>query len=181
MNPPGRRAEPWGYGYLWWVWDGPNTPAPYQGAYAARGAFGQNIVVLPALDLVVASKVIAGAKRDLSVAQFLSVLDMIVQARTEGTGPRELHLPDSILHGFVGIYDFTPTASLTITLENGSLFAQLTGQRKVPIFAESRTTFFYRVVKAQISFTQDTTGTVLGLLLHQAGGRAAAARKRPVQ
>jgi CubicO group peptidase (beta-lactamase class C family) len=178
MNPPGRRAEPWGYGYLWWVWDGPATPASYKGAYAARGAFGQNIVVLPVLDLVVVSKVIPGENRDLSAAQFLNILDVIVQARTGGTEHSEVQLPDSILERYVGVYEFSPTATLTITLENSGLFAQLAGQRKAPIFAESLTAFFFRVVDAQIHFTQDPTGAVVGLLLHQSGGRAASAKKR---
>ena len=60
MNPPAQRAlgtgNRWGYGYMWWVWDAPNSPGPFQGAFTGRGAGGQFITVLPQLDLVVAHK-----------------------------------------------------------------------------------------------------------------------------
>jgi CubicO group peptidase (beta-lactamase class C family) len=86
MNPSRRREEPFGYGYLWWVWDGPQAAGPYQGAYAAHGAVGQHIVVLPALDLVVAHKTAPGRRdatgRLLTVSHrdFRQVLDVLVRA-----------------------------------------------------------------------------------------------------
>lgn len=83
MNPPRRRSGPWGYGYLWWVWDGPDTPPHYRGAYTGLGAVGQHIAVLPALDLVVVHKTVPGG-RSVSHPQFVEVLDMIVAARCTG-------------------------------------------------------------------------------------------------
>ena len=60
MNPPGHRAlgtgTRWGYGYMWWVWDAPNSPGPFKGASTGLGAGGQAITVLPELDMVVAHK-----------------------------------------------------------------------------------------------------------------------------
>ena len=56
MNPEPLRQETFGYGYMWWVWDGPAAVGAYRGAYTARGAFGQFITVLPELDLVIAHK-----------------------------------------------------------------------------------------------------------------------------
>jgi CubicO group peptidase (beta-lactamase class C family) len=178
MNPPARRGDPWGYGYLWWVWDGPNTPSAFKDAYAAGGAFGQNIVVLPALDLVVASKTLGDENRNLSTGEFLSVLDLIVQAKTGRQERAEVEVPDSVLRTYVAEYELGPTASLTISLEDGQLFAQLTGQRRVPIFPESDTSFFYRDANAWISFTKDSSGVVTGLVLHQTSGRANTARRR---
>jgi CubicO group peptidase (beta-lactamase class C family) len=81
MNPERRRAGPWGYGYLWWVWDGPDTPPEYQGAYVGLGAVGQHIAVLPALDLVVVHKTVPGQGRAVNHNQFREVLQMIVEAR----------------------------------------------------------------------------------------------------
>jgi CubicO group peptidase (beta-lactamase class C family) len=86
MNPPRRRQGPFGYGYLWWVWDGPQAAGPYQGAYAGLGAIGQQIVVLPKLDLVVAHKTspaqrdAEGRPRSVSHAEFLRTLDVLVRA-----------------------------------------------------------------------------------------------------
>jgi CubicO group peptidase (beta-lactamase class C family) len=56
LNPPEERSGPYGYGYLWWVWDGPHATGAFEGAYDARGAFGQYIIVMPRLDLVIAHK-----------------------------------------------------------------------------------------------------------------------------
>ncbi len=81
MNPERRRSGPWGYGYLWWVWDGPDTPAEFQGAYTGLGAVGQHIVVVPALDLVVVHKTVPGQGRAVTHGQFGEVLQMIVEAR----------------------------------------------------------------------------------------------------
>jgi CubicO group peptidase (beta-lactamase class C family) len=54
-----------GYGWLWWTFDGANWPADLKGAYSATGAFGQFITIVPALDLVVAHKVVAPSQRNL--------------------------------------------------------------------------------------------------------------------
>ena len=80
MNPPNRRKGPWGYGYLWWVWDGPFAVGGYRGAYTGLGAVGQHITVLPVLDLVVAHKTRPGQNRSVSHTQYLEVLDALVQA-----------------------------------------------------------------------------------------------------
>ncbi len=58
MNPQSRRGGEFGYGYMWWVWDGPAVPEGFQGAYTGRGAWGQFITVIPSLDMVVAHKTV---------------------------------------------------------------------------------------------------------------------------
>jgi CubicO group peptidase (beta-lactamase class C family) len=73
MNPPNLRKGPFGYGYLWWVWDGPFAKGGYRGAYTGLGAIGQHITVIPVLDLVVAHKTAPGQDRSVSHAQFLEV------------------------------------------------------------------------------------------------------------
>jgi CubicO group peptidase (beta-lactamase class C family) len=79
MNPPGRRKGPFGYGYLWWVWDGPQAAGPYRGAYTGLGAVGQQITIMPALNLVVVHKTQPGGGRQVSHQQFLQVLDTLVK------------------------------------------------------------------------------------------------------
>lgn len=87
MNPPQRREGPFGYGHLWWVWDGKWNSGPYAGAYTGLGAVGQHITVLPALDLVVAHKTVPGGNRSVSHEQFLRILDALVKARCAATCP----------------------------------------------------------------------------------------------
>lgn len=74
-----------------------------------------------------------------------------------------------ILRRYAGEYVLAPTFSLTITFENGALFAQATGQDKLPLYAESETKFFLRAADAQLTFSSDSTGSVTGVILHQNG------------
>lgn len=85
LNPATERQGPFGYGYLWWVWDGPAATGPYDGAYTGLGAVGQFITVFPKLDLVVAHKTVPGEKRNVSGEQYQGLLDLLVAARGCGT------------------------------------------------------------------------------------------------
>ena len=80
MNPPRRREGPFGYGYLWWVFDRPDLGPAYQGAFTGLGAVGQHILIMPARDLVVAHKTRPGGGRSVSHSQFLEVVGLLVAA-----------------------------------------------------------------------------------------------------
>ena len=45
-----------------------------------------------------------------------------------------------------------PTFRITVTLEDAGLAIQATGQPRFPVFAESETSFFLKVVEAQVEF-----------------------------
>ncbi|MGH7472107.1 MAG: serine hydrolase domain-containing protein [Longimicrobiales bacterium] len=80
MNPDRHRRGEFGYGYLWWVFDNPDLPAAYRGAYTGLGAVGQQILVMPALDLVVAHKTEPGNGRNVSHTQFMELVALLVAA-----------------------------------------------------------------------------------------------------
>jgi len=80
MNPEPRRSGEFGYGYLWWVFDNPELPAIYEGAYTGLGAVGQQILVMPKLDLVVVHKTVPGEGRSVSHPQFLEVVKLLLEA-----------------------------------------------------------------------------------------------------
>jgi CubicO group peptidase (beta-lactamase class C family) len=86
MNPERRREGPWGYGYLWWIFDDPSLPPEYEGGYVGLGAVGQHVLVLPALDLVVAHKTVPGEGRSVSHQQFLEIVRVLLAARQSGRG-----------------------------------------------------------------------------------------------
>ncbi len=82
MNPEFLRKGPFGYGYLWWVFDGKAAKGPYKGAYTAIGALGQFITVIPHLNLVIAHKVNnQKTKETVSRDQYLKLVDLIVKAK----------------------------------------------------------------------------------------------------
>ncbi|HWA24840.1 MAG TPA: serine hydrolase [Lacunisphaera sp.] len=83
--------------------------------------------------------------------------------------PKEVALSAETLAGYAGEYPLAPSFVLTVTVENGALFVQATGQPKHPVFATAKDEFFYKVVDAQLSFQRDDSGAVTGVVLHQNG------------
>lgn len=81
----------------------------------------------------------------------------------------EIEVSADVLERYVGDYQLAPNFVITVTLEDATLFAQATGQQNIPIFPESETEFFYKVVDAQITFVVDDSGAVTQLILHQNG------------
>jgi hypothetical protein len=81
--------------------------------------------------------------------------------------PQEIALDPAELDRFVGEYDVRiPTV---ITRENGSLWAQPTGNRRVKLYAAAPTEFYAKIANMQLSFVVDASGTVTGLVLHLSG------------
>jgi serine-type D-Ala-D-Ala carboxypeptidase/endopeptidase len=74
-----------------------------------------------------------------------------------------------VLKQYEGKYTLMPTMVCTITLKGDQLHVQLTGQPEFPIYPESETKFFYKVVDAQLTFVKDASGKVTHLVLHQNG------------
>lgn len=89
---------------------------------------------------------------------------------------KEMTLPTEILEKYVGKYKLLPGFVITIAKKDNRLMIQATGQPKVEIFAESETSFFCKMVDAQITFQKDGNGNVVSLDLHQ-GGQDQTAKK----
>ncbi|UCC38364.1 MAG: serine hydrolase [Candidatus Aminicenantes bacterium] len=88
MNPEPYRKSSFGYGYMWWIWDGPNAVGHYKGGYTARGAYGQYITVLPAMDMVIAHKTaVPPRKRSVRSNQYMGIIERLIAARTESRNP----------------------------------------------------------------------------------------------
>lgn len=81
-----------------------------------------------------------------------------------------------MLSEYVGEYALNPEVSVTVTLEDGTLYAQPTGQQRRPILPEAEDLFFLRSVNAQLRFERDASGDVASMVLIQ-GGREQAARR----
>jgi serine-type D-Ala-D-Ala carboxypeptidase/endopeptidase len=88
----------------------------------------------------------------------------------------EIAVDPKVLAEYVGTYQLTPAFAIAITLEDGKLSAEATGQPKFPIFAESPAKFFLKGVDAEIEFSRDGDGPVTSLTLYQ-GGRATTGKK----
>ncbi len=82
-----------------------------------------------------------------------------------------------ILARYVGTYQLAPGVHIMMTLDGDQLMTRLSGQPKFPIFAESETRFFLKVVDPQLEFLKDDKGAVTHLVLHQGGRDTKGMRK----
>ena len=95
--------------------------------------------------------------------------------RVEGPLPqapaerKAIAVDPKMLDHYTGKYQLATAFFLTITREEGRLFAQASGQGRNEIFAETDRKFFFRVVDAQITFTAGPDGRAEKLTLHQGG------------
>jgi len=86
-------------------------------------------------------------------------------------------LSPQALQAYEGVYNLAPTFALTISVVDGKLMAQATGQPAFALTAEVEDAFYLTAVDAQITFTRDAAGAVEGLVLHQ-GGRNMPAKRQ---
>jgi len=82
---------------------------------------------------------------------------------------KEIHVDTTILRQYTGGYELAPGFVLTITLEQGKLVQQATGQGKAEILPERENFFFLKVVDAQIEFIKGANGKIEKLVLYQNG------------
>lgn len=88
----------------------------------------------------------------------------------------EVPLPEQVLASYVGRYELNPRFAIAVTLDDGKLCAQATGQPRFRIFASAPDRFFFKVVDAQLEFERDPAGAVSRMTLVQNGMRQVARR-----
>ncbi len=101
----------------------------------------------------------------------------LVETKPPARPRTEITVDARTLEGYVGQYAIGPTFVITISREGDRLFLQATGQPRFPIFAETETRFFLKVVDAQITFVENASGKTVELVLHQNGMDQRAARR----
>ena len=73
------------------MWDGPQATGAFEGAYDAQGAYGQYIIVMPKLDLVIAHKTrtdlrdAQGNTRGVWASDLVQILDVIVRTHCDAS------------------------------------------------------------------------------------------------
>ena len=188
-----------GYGYLWWVWDGPLATGPYEGAYTSMGSYGQYITVLPALDMVVAHK--SCPPGDVSQSDYFRLLDLLTGKKPASAAelaswvllrpkahaqPKEhiaIKLDPKIYDAYAGQYvmalDSKSYAAVTMTIkrDGDAIFRQIPGWFAQEIFPESETVFFNATEDEQLTFIKNDKGEMTGLIVEQNGAFGESGRK----
>jgi len=117
------------------------------------------------------------------VASYMRLMGLIPPSALPPKPRTAIDLPTGVLSRYVGRYDLPPSVLqdapaflLEVTLMEGALYLKPTGRPAVRIWPETETDFFVKEVDVQITFTKDSSGAIIGLVVHQ-NGESRAARK----
>jgi CubicO group peptidase (beta-lactamase class C family) len=103
----------------------------------------------------------------LSRLVLLPILAGLCLAQTER---KEITLDPQTLSHYVGAYKMASGANMLISQDGSQLFSKLANQQAIPIFPESTSMFFPKVVNAELEFkNNDEKGRPTELVLHQNG------------
>lgn len=126
--------------------------------------FNARLVYYPNSDVVVVALSNLAGPGAMSIVQKLSSLaqgDAVVLPPER----RSISVPAKVLEKYVGSYQLEPGVAMNVTLEDGQLHCQRTGDGKFPIAAETPTRFFPVPFEAQFEFIKDKKGRVTGMVL----------------
>jgi hypothetical protein len=81
----------------------------------------------------------------------------------------EVKVDEAILKQYAGVYELDDAHPITITLENGRLYAEgpNNGLPKSMFTAESETRFFLKIAGVEMDFVKDDNGNVVKLISHE--------------
>jgi CubicO group peptidase (beta-lactamase class C family) len=80
-----------------------------------------------------------------------------------------VQVPAEKLKLYIGEYELMPNLVITITVEDGKLMGQPTGQSKTELLAENENKFYVEPADADVSFVKDASGKITALTLTQRG------------
>jgi CubicO group peptidase (beta-lactamase class C family) len=92
---------------------------------------------------------------------------------------QSISMAPELLEEYVSVYRITPEISFTVTQQDDTLYAQLTGQGPLPIQAAAPDRFFNTAVGADITFERGDENQITALILNQAGVSTRAERLGP--
>lgn len=98
--------------------------------------------------------------------------------KNEAGEREEMILPAGILEQYAGTYRINSETNGMVTLEDGRLYAQITGEHKLPLYPESETVFFHKAVADnENEFLKDDSGAVTHMIVRRGEKELKALRK----
>ncbi len=80
------------------------------------------------------------------------------------------HLFSRRLDDYVGAYQLAPGRLIRVLRKGDQLIAELSG-KMFPLFPESETTFFMRLIDMTFRFEADASGKAVAVMIAQGGGK----------
>lgn len=93
-------------------------------------------------------------------------IDMLKRMGVEvNTEEEVMVIAEDILLTYTGTYEMTAGFVVNVTLENGQMYAEATGQGKFAIYPRSESAFYTKDINAQMQFNKNAAGKVDSILL----------------
>jgi CubicO group peptidase (beta-lactamase class C family) len=165
-----------GYGYMWWVVKNNNRLPHFpfvelkEGAYSARGAYGQFILVIPEYDMVIVHRVNSFEPgNNVSGSQFGMIVKKILMAGPEKD--KKLYKADpAALESCVGKYKMEKEVFLSVTRVGDKLILEKSNRNfPVEILPVSDTIFYATLANLKVRFVRNDSGVVDSLTITQSG------------
>ncbi len=140
----------------------------------AYGPSGSNLKAVP-------SRTLLGFVTDLAehysqLASYMRLIGLTPPSALPPKPRKAIDLPATTLARYVGSYDLpaspfqgSPTVRLDVALRDGALYVTPVNQPTARLWPESLHDFFVREADIQITFTENASGAVSGLVVHQNG------------
>jgi len=165
-----------GYGYMWWVVKNNNRLPHFpfvelkEGAYSARGAYGQYILVIPEYDMVIVHRVNSFERgNNVSGSQFGMIVKMILMAGPEKD--KKFYKADSdVLESYAGKYKVEKDVFITVSNKEDKLILEKSNRDfPLEILPVSDTVFYAILANLKVRFIRNEAGVVDRLIVTQAG------------
>ncbi len=165
-----------GYGYMWWIVKNNNRLPHFpfvelkEGAYSARGAYGQYILVIPEYDLVIVHRVNSFERgNSVSGSQFGMIVKRILMAGPEKNTTFYKADPE-VLESYVGKYKMENDVFVTVTHKGEGLVLEKSNRNfPLEILPVSDTIFYATLANLKVRFLRNDSGGADTLVVTQAG------------
>ena len=164
-----------GYGYMWWVAKNNNRLPHFpfvelkEGAYSARGAYGQYILIIPEYDLVIVHRVNSFERgNNVSGSQFGRIVKKILMAGPEKGMDFHTVTPE-ILDSYVGQYKVGNDVFIAVSKEGDHLVIEKTKSVPLEIFPVSDKVFYATLATLRVRFAHNEQGVIDRMIITQSG------------
>jgi len=138
---------------------------------AVRGQFSFRVEAGQTVALVMHQSGVEQVMQRVSAEEAAQASTEVIRRSQEQQQPRHpVSIPPEVSERYAGRYRITDERVMTITVETGKLFVQISGQpRRLEVFPESETKFFWTAMAAQIEFYLDSDQRIRHAIFHTSG------------
>lgn len=102
-----------------------------------------------------------------SVPSMTKIRQVLYNIKPELPSEKETNVTE--LLPYVGSYELGPEFQIEVTVHEGKIYGQATGQEKFELFKEKTDLYFLKVVDAKVQFVRDANNKVEAMILFQNG------------